>query len=551
MATWIGSVLFVIAVTIAIGLHEWGHFVTARWFGMRAERFFIGFGPTLWSTRRGETEYGVKWFPLGGFVRIAGMSIGESRQRPIAEAVFDGDAIAADRRATAETERRPLDEVEAVPAATWERLDEELAQRGVPPAEREALVTDTRRQVGSDASAAEAARAFTAIAATRLEDTGRVGDLRHRVLSGDDGRFFHDRPAWQRAVVLAAGSTMHFLQAIVLLLVAFWAFGIQPVPVVRQVLPDSPAAAAGLQADDRIVAVNGHPVQTFPDAKRRIEAHAGEPITLAVERRDGTRRQLTLTTALVVGQLPPGSVLADAGLQPGDRIISVAGEEVSGRSDIAPAGVRGTVDVTVQRLGDEPGDVREVTLTVPAGALDELAQLVSGLAGFVPAHQDLGAVGALRETFVGEGSFPALFVGTIRALGGVFGPEGIGAIFRQLGGAERGLEGGASLVGITMIAGEGTAVAGAFFLLGLLASLNVFIGVFNLIPLPPLDGGHLAVLAVERGVNAVRGVRGLPADYRVDPRTVTAIAIPVIVLVGMVALALIVLDITNPLRLPD
>ena len=66
--------IFIAAIVVAVMVHEAGHFVTARMFGMKAERFFFGFGPTLWSTRRGETEYGVKAIPAGGFVKIAGMT---------------------------------------------------------------------------------------------------------------------------------------------------------------------------------------------------------------------------------------------------------------------------------------------------------------------------------------------------------------------------------------------------------------------------------------------------------------------------------------------
>ena len=66
--------VFVVGVLIAIFLHELGHFVTARWTGMKATQFFIGFGPRLWSFRRGETEYGVRALPLGAFVRIIGMN---------------------------------------------------------------------------------------------------------------------------------------------------------------------------------------------------------------------------------------------------------------------------------------------------------------------------------------------------------------------------------------------------------------------------------------------------------------------------------------------
>lgn len=68
------SLLFVLLILFAIGLHEFGHFITAKKFGMKVDRFFIGFGPKLWSTTRGETEYGFNWIPAGGYVRIAGMN---------------------------------------------------------------------------------------------------------------------------------------------------------------------------------------------------------------------------------------------------------------------------------------------------------------------------------------------------------------------------------------------------------------------------------------------------------------------------------------------
>ena len=66
--------VFVVGVLVAIFFHELGHFVTAKWTGMKATQFFIGFGPRLWSFRRGETEYGVRALPLGAFVRIIGMN---------------------------------------------------------------------------------------------------------------------------------------------------------------------------------------------------------------------------------------------------------------------------------------------------------------------------------------------------------------------------------------------------------------------------------------------------------------------------------------------
>jgi membrane-associated protease RseP (regulator of RpoE activity) len=74
MSYTLGVIFFVVALLVSVMLHEAGHFITARSFGMKASRFFVGFGPTLWSTRRGETEYGVKAIPAGGFVKIVGMT---------------------------------------------------------------------------------------------------------------------------------------------------------------------------------------------------------------------------------------------------------------------------------------------------------------------------------------------------------------------------------------------------------------------------------------------------------------------------------------------
>src|SRR5215469_8175802 len=70
----IGWVIFLVALLFSVMLHETGHFVTAKKFGMKCTRYFLGFGPTLWSTQRGETEYGIKALPAGGFVKIVGMT---------------------------------------------------------------------------------------------------------------------------------------------------------------------------------------------------------------------------------------------------------------------------------------------------------------------------------------------------------------------------------------------------------------------------------------------------------------------------------------------
>src|SRR5437667_8259756 len=74
MSSTVGVVLFVVAILVTILIHEAAHVGFAKWFGIKVQEFCVGFGPRIWSTRRGETEYGVKALPLGGYVRIAGMN---------------------------------------------------------------------------------------------------------------------------------------------------------------------------------------------------------------------------------------------------------------------------------------------------------------------------------------------------------------------------------------------------------------------------------------------------------------------------------------------
>ncbi|GLY94675.1 site-2 protease family protein [Actinoplanes sp. NBRC 103695] len=74
MLYWVGVVAFALAILISVSLHEAGHMITAKRFGMKVSKYFVGFGPTVFSFKRGETEYGLKWIPLGGFCKIVGMT---------------------------------------------------------------------------------------------------------------------------------------------------------------------------------------------------------------------------------------------------------------------------------------------------------------------------------------------------------------------------------------------------------------------------------------------------------------------------------------------
>lgn len=471
-------VVFVLALVAAIMLHEAGHFLTAKRFGMRADRFFLGFGPTVWSTRKGETEFGVKALWLGGFVRIRGMSELDERLAPVADEVFDPAAIAEDHQHV--PAHVGADPGAGLPERTWVRLGAALRERGTPDELADRIVTRTRT-LADDGGPQQARAALQEVLVGELPEPERTGDLSHRLLHGDRDRFFGDKPAWQRAIVLAAGSAVHFVIAAAVLLGAFVFLPTQLVgtePVVSRVLDGSPAAEAGLEPGDRIVAVEDTVSDDFTVLRDAIQPRAGQPTELTIERDDA------------VGTL---QVVPAEGTDP------ATGESVG-------------------QVGFEPTPVVE---RLP---LDD----------------------AVREALVGDFGFTGMFTGTFTAIGQVFGPDGLGSIFAQTTGAEeRDPESSAvSIVGAAGLAGQ----TDLFGFLLLTAALNVFIGIFNLLPLPPLDGGHLAVLGVERGVNALRRARGRPADFTVDERAVAAVAIPVLLVLAFVFISLLYLDITSPLQ---
>ena len=197
----------IIGFVAILMIHEGGHLVAAKAFGMKATKYFLGFGPTLWSFQRGETEYGIKAIPAGGYVRIIGMN--------------------------------PLEEV--------------------PP-----------------------------------EDVDRT---------------YMSKPFWQKSVVVMAGVATHFVLAFVLLWVAHVIIGEpdrdRPQLEIAQVVPQtddgSPTAAvlSGIEAGDRVLAVDGVPVATWNELTSILRTHPNQHILLDVQR-DGERLQLgaTLTSRI-------------------------------------------------------------------------------------------------------------------------------------------------------------------------------------------------------------------------------------------------------------
>lgn len=258
MLSWLAPVL---VFGLVVLVHELGHFIAAKWLGVYAPRFSIGFGPALWRRRRGETEYIIAALPLGGYVRMA------SREDE-ATAFLEGGSEAS---------------VPAVGASSSPTITgEHHAVRGGRDWDPDAMIPFGPKPVPED-------------------------------------RWFESKPLWGRLVIMSAGVTMNVVLALIVSTGLYAGYGRPYIPaVVDSIVPGRPAAAAGLRLGDSIVAVDGVPVRRWSQVTERISVSAGREITLEVLR-DGApvavpvTPELTLDTSEVgipgsVGRIGAGSV---------------------------------------------------------------------------------------------------------------------------------------------------------------------------------------------------------------------------------------------------
>jgi len=428
----LGVVVFLIGVALSIALHEVGHMWPAKKFGVKVTQFFVGFGQTVWSVKRGETEYGIKAFPLGGFVKLVGMLPPEHEVRD-----RDGHLLV-----------RSSD-------------------------------TGLLTQMATDARAAE------------YED----------IDPADEDRLFYRRPWWQKVIVMAGGPTVNLLIATVLFAISFMAFGVPtPTTTVSQVSdcaiadaeagracteddPVTPARKAGLQPGDVITSFNGERIDDWSEVTTLIRRNGDREATIGFER-DGVPQQATVTT----------SVLARASVDDPDRVENV------GFLGVAPtfATERKGVGYVVTEMGSMIGSTAEALVRLPAR-----------------------------------------MVGVVKAALG----------------AEREADGPISVVGASRVAGELVTVDDPTWgertqrIIGLLGSLNLFLWLFNLVPLLPLDGGHIAGALWEELRRKVARLRGRPDPGFVDVARMLPVAYAVGLVLIVMGVVLIYADIVNPVRL--
>ncbi|MCZ7420355.1 site-2 protease family protein [Verrucosispora sp. WMMA2121] len=408
-----GVVLFALGILVSVSLHEAGHMLTAKAFGMKVTRYFVGFGPTVFSFKRGETEYGLKGIPLGGFCKIVGMTPQDDDVEP-----------------------------------------------------------------------------------------------------GDEKRAMWRYPVWKRTIVMSAGSATHFGLAIFAAWLAAMTFGL--------------------------------PNPNFPSTEEQIRS---EPAVIALQ--DCVLPDTTYR-ACETGDAP--SPAAAAGLQDGDRITSINGTPIANYGDLLTT-LRATSPGSTAQIGYErdgqPGNVETVLATTkrppidnPDGPVGDVSALGIGLVISTPGLVSYGPVEAVgaTSTFIGD-----MAVATAQALQRL--PEKIPALWTAITGGERDIDTPISVVGASVLGGEAVANNAWEIFIMLFISLNFFIGVFNLLPLLPLDGGHIAIAWFERARSWLYARLRRPDPGRVDYFKLMPFTYVVILIGGVFTLLTITADVVNPITL--
>ncbi|MDT0183838.1 M50 family metallopeptidase [Microbacterium sp. ARD31] len=439
----LGVVTFVVAILASIGLHEFGHLIPAKKFGCKVPQWFIGFGPTVWSKQIGDTEYGVKAIPLGGYVKIVGM-LPPGAEDLVEETTYDEDG-------------EPVHKVRRSNTGMFTQLI-------------------------SDARAAEW----------------------EYVKQHDTDRLFYRLPWWKKVIVMAGGPMVNIAIAFSLFVILFATYGNPRDEVVE------PTVAAV-------------PECVIPVSEERTTCEATDPETPALA----------------------------AGIRPGDEIVSFNGtpfRDWESFQSLIRANADGDAVIEVRRDGELLTLETNTTVTLRQTSLEDETLTEVGFLGIQP-EVHLATGGPLYTV----GQMGTMTVETVEALGQL--PVKVYEVGRAIVGLqERDPESPVSIVGGGRFAGEAASadfplVDKLVTLLFLIASFNFFIGMFNFVPLLPLDGGHIAGALYEGLKRGLARLRGRPDPGHVDVAKLLPVAYVVGLAMLVMGVVLIVADLVVPLHL--
>jgi membrane-associated protease RseP (regulator of RpoE activity) len=447
-----------VGLLFSIGFHEYGHFFWARKFGMRVPQFMVGFGPTVFSRRRGETEFGIKAIPLGGYIRIVGM---------------------------------------------------------IPPAEE-----------GESKRATRMRKFIAEVRGQALDD----------VRPSDAGRVFYAKPWWQRVIVMFAGPFHNLVLAVVFFGITLTAIGTNVITTQLDTVPACvvPAGAQSIAlAEEQDRDVCGIPIVTSG-------ADAGQ---VCEEGTPGCAR-------------PVASPAAEAGLRPGDTIVAVDGQQVDPTAydswTTVQQAIRGSAGQSLSLTVERDGAQRELTVT----PIENVVATDDGEGTMTAGYLGVSPVFGFARQSAGDlpGYFGMVVSQSVQRLLEI--PERVPQLFRAAFlGEERDVNGPIGVVGVGRISGEVFAIqefSGAeklSFFLSLLASVNLVLFLFNLVPIYPLDGGHVAGAVYEKLRSVVARWRGRPDPGPFDIARLMPVAYLVAGLFIALSGLLLIADVVNPITL--
>ncbi|GAA4703523.1 M50 family metallopeptidase [Streptomyces youssoufiensis] len=432
MTTWmtiLGIIVFVVGLLFSIAWHELGHLSTAKLFGIRVPEYMVGFGPTIFSRKKGETEYGIKAIPLGGYIRMIGM-------------FPPGD----DGKVTARSTSPWRSMVEDARSAAYEELQ-----------------------------------------------------------PGDEKRLFYTRKPWKRVIVMFAGPFMNLVLAVVIFIGVMMTFGVNtqtttvgsvsecviPASANTDTCPkgakDSPAKAAGLEPGDKIVAFNGQPTPDWQTLQRDIRDTTG-PATITVER-DGAHK--TLQADLIKNKVAKSD--GDGGYVRDEYVTA-------GFLGFAPATgvVQQSFGESVERMGDMVESGVESLVALPS-KIPDLWNAAFGDAEREP-DSPMGVVGAARV--------------------------------------------GGEVFNLDIPPEQQVAT-----MLFLVAGFNLSLFLFNMLPLLPLDGGHIAGALWESVRRKTARVFRRPDPGPFDVAKLMPVAYVVAGIFICFTLLVLIADVVNPVRI--
>ncbi|HJR42715.1 MAG TPA: RIP metalloprotease RseP [Gemmatimonadaceae bacterium] len=444
LLTGTAGTIFVLGLVIFV--HELGHFLAAKWAGVYAPRFSIGFGPALWSRKWGETEYILAAVPLGGYVRMA------SREDETMALIEGGG-------------EQPVPEPETVGGSGTQVLPDEA--------------TRPKR--------------------TRYWDPQGMAPFGPRPVPAE--RHFESKPLAKRLVIMFAGVTMNILLGFVILTGVVLNAGDVTLRtrVIDEVAPAlAPSLDGQLSPGDTILAVDGHTVESWNDVADRIREGEGSPVVLRTNRgeqritvegrgapsRDELPLGLRPRFGPVLGNVQPGRAADRAGLRQGDSVVAVNGVAVS------------TWDQLVEHIRRSPG--RDLTFAVVRDGqpltIDARPDSVRDVNPETQRREYRGLLGVepyTERSPIGVG--PAVALGWERTweMAGT-----VVTILRRLVTREVPLSQLSGPIGIARASAE-AAQMGMEPLLLLVALLSINLAVFNLLPIPILDGGQILLNVIE------------------------------------------------------